>query len=327
MLRVLVVGDMHVVPDELGDCSAVIQHLVSVAQAHDVREVWFMGDQHHTHALVRLEVLNWWRSVFEALRNVGIQSLCLVGNHDQASPGSAMNVMSMYKNLPGVKVVDLPIVRDGLLFVPYVHDEAEFLGICSRFSQTHTVICHQTFDGSKYENGFLASDGFDPNLVPQSMVISGHIHTGQEFGKVWYVGAPRWRNLNDANVARAIWLLEFEHGKLASRRPFSTGEVCRQIIHLEDTEAEPLKVDLNPQHQYRIDIRGSAAYCQTRKLELRRAGAKIRTFPDQASTIGRVRESEGISKAFSAFLSGYDAKHGTSREHLAAMAKERLAGV
>lgn len=331
--KVLIVGDMHVVPEELTDCSALVQHILTVCRTEDVTEVWFTGDQHHTHAVLRLEAMHWWRVAFKALRAEGISSVCLVGNHDQASPGSPMHAMMAYEGLQGVAIIDKPTVRHGVLLVPYMHAEEEFVVACRAASlqggpgeppETQTVFCHQTFDGSTFENGFLASDGFNPNLVPQELLISGHIHSGQEFGKVWYVGAPRWRSLSDANVERAVWVVEFEDGKVKDRRPYSTGDVCRQILHREDTPEKPVQLPLDARHQWRVDVRGPIDWCQQRKKELVAAGARIRTFPTQVRSQGRVRESEGIATAFRGFLGSYQAKFGTSREVLEQMAKERL---
>lgn len=323
MHRALIVGDMHVVPEELDDCNAVLQLIVQVCSEKDISEVWFSGDQHHTHSIVRLEVLHWWRNAFTLLVRNGLKVVCLVGNHDQASPGSDLNAMIAYRGMPNVRVVEAPVVYKGILFVPYIHDQDEFLRIC-KLHEAQTVFCHQTFDGSTYENGFLASDGFDAAQVPQELIISGHIHTGQEFGKVWYVGAPRWRSLSDANVPRALWAVEFNDGQLVDRLPFDTGAVCRQIIHRDDTVESPVALPLDLKHQWRIDIRGSQEWCQSRKKELSAAGARVRTFPTQTSVKGRVRESEGIDKAFKAFVGAFQGKYGTSRELLETMAKERL---
>lgn len=337
--KVVVVGDMHVVPDETQDCNAVIQLILDVCRTEGIQEVWFSGDQHHNHDLVRLSVLHWWLTAFRALKDQGINSVCLVGNHDQAAPGSNIHAMLAYQGLSYVKVIDRPTVHRNVLMIPYMHDEAEFQRVCAEFgaidedgysedgySKIHapTVFCHQTFDGSTYENGFLASDGFNPNLPPQELLISGHIHTGQEFGKVWYVGAPRWRSLSDANVERSIWVLEFESGKLVKRTPYSTGTVCRQIRHVEDTPDRPVQLPLDGRHQWRIDIKGPPDWCQQRKTELRAAGARVRTFPTQVSSTGRVRESEGVERAFQSYLGVFQSKHGTPTEVLAAMAKERL---
>jgi DNA repair exonuclease SbcCD nuclease subunit len=337
--KVLAIGDMHAVPEELDDCNAVIGLALKVCRTEEIQEVWFLGDQHHTHAVLRLEVMHWWRTAFKALHSEGIRSVCLVGNHDQASPGSSVHAMMAYDGYlgTGVRFVDQPTVHRDVLMLPYYHDEETFQEACRAATQViddkyegevlvgpRTVVCHQTFNGANYENGFLASDGFDPAQPPQELIISGHIHTGQEFGRVWYLGSPRWRSLSDANVDRAIWVLEFENGRLIDRRPYSTGDVCRQIRHLVDSPESPVQLPLDPKHQWRIDIQGPADWCQARKLALKAAGARIRAFPDQIKAAGRVRESAGIESAFRAYLDLYQAKYGTAREALEAMAKERL---
>jgi hypothetical protein len=327
-LRALIVGDMHVVPEELGDCSAVLALILETCLSEGVSEVIFLGDQHHTHSIVNVEVMHWWRVAFHALRAEGIKSTCLVGNHDQVSPGSNVHALLAYKDLPHVQVIDAPLLRQGILFIPYVHDEAEFQSICEKHQDHHrganTVICHATFNGANYENGFLASDGFNPGIIPQELVISGHIHSPQEFSKVWYPGAPRWRTLADANVDRSVWLVEFdERGRLKSRTPFDTGTVCRQIRHLVDSPSDPVSLPLDTRHSWRIDIRGPADWCQARKVELSAAGARVRTFPDQVQVLGRVRESDGIDQAFAKYVGLFKAPNGTAAEALTAMAKER----
>jgi DNA repair exonuclease SbcCD nuclease subunit len=125
--RVLIVGDMHVVPEELEDCSKLASYIVRVADANDLHEIWFSGDQHHTHNVLRLEVLRWWKVVFKKLRAHGLNVVCLVGNHDQASPGSDLHAMMAYEDTPGVLIVDKPTVRLGVLLLPYYHEQEKFL--------------------------------------------------------------------------------------------------------------------------------------------------------------------------------------------------------
>lgn len=323
--RVVVVGDMHVVADELMDCNAVINLILDVCRVEEIKEVWFTGDQFHNHDLVQVAVLHWWLTAFKALRDQGINSVCLVGNHDQSSPGSITHAMMAFTGLSYVKVIDKPMIHRGVLMVPYVNDEQAFVEACKVNSRAATVFCHQTFDGSIYENGFLASDGFQISAIPQELVISGHIHTGQEFSKVWYIGAPRWRRLDDANVERAIWALKFnDAGQLVDRRPFSTGEVCRQIKHVTDTPETPIQTPLDLRHQWRVDVKGPADWCQKRKTELHLAGARVRTFPEQISALGCIKESDGIAAAFGKYLDLYQPRHGTNREDLMTMVRERV---
>jgi hypothetical protein len=200
----------------------------------------------------------------------------------------------------------------------------EFVGVCQR-SNCSTVVCHQTFNGGTYDNGFYAKDGVEPESIPQKDIISGHIHTPQVFGKVFYLGSPRWQTLSDANVDRAIWLVEYnDYGEVVKKTPYDTGEVCTKIVHLVDEPDSPISLPLNPLMQWRIDIKGPVDFVERRKKEICGPGIRIRTFPDSTSFVGQVRESDGIQVAFSRFLSKFEPKHGTSKQVLENMLKERL---
>lgn len=339
-MKVLVVGDVHAVPDELQDCTQLLSLVRQVCREYNINEVWWSGDQFNTHSVLRMEVVYWWKVSFKALRSEGIRSVCLVGNHDQSSPGSEQNAMrACFENEPGVMVVDKPMVHRGVLMVPYMHSEEEFLKAVNASSlvddvrnrdslqevKERVLFCHQTFNGCKYENGFLASDGFDLSKVPQGTVISGHIHTGQSFDKLWYVGAPRWRTLSDANVDRAVWMLEFsEKGELLKKTPFDTSAFCRPIRYVEDTPDSPIEGKLDANSSWRIDVKGPESWCESRKNLWLEAGARVRTFPEKVVRQGTVRESEGIEVAFKGYLQSFSPKYGTPVERLAELAKERL---
>jgi DNA repair exonuclease SbcCD nuclease subunit len=204
MIKVLLVGDMHVVPEELQDCQKVIDAIRDTVvwgiKNSKIDTAVFMGDQHHTHAVVRLEVLSFWR---EALLELG--KLCKVvllkGNHDApADINSRIHVLEAYEGLPNVVVIDKATTIDGIDFVPYMPAQAFVETV--KDLKAPTLICHQTFQGAQYENGFFAHDGIELSLTPHKHVFSGHIHTPQSWDKLIYVGSPRWRTVSDANVNR-----------------------------------------------------------------------------------------------------------------------------
>ena len=326
-MKVIIVGDMHVVPDEIKDSEAVLNLVLETAKERGIENVWFTGDQHHTHSVIRVEVMNWWRQAFAKLSEAKIGSTALVGNHDQHNPGSPVHAMMAYSDMDDVYIVDKPEhFGNGVLMVPYVHTEQEFIDACNEFrGYTKTVFCHQTFNGAKYENGFYAKDGFEASKIPQVNVISGHIHSGMEFDKVWYVGSPRWRTLGDANQERFIWVVEFsEDGDILSREGISTGGVCKRFYHMVDTPDNLVDISvIQKPHRYQVDVKGPADFCHARKAALKAAGARVRTFPEHVSTKS-VKESDGIDVAFGKFLDVFVARNGTDSNVLRQMAKERL---
>ena len=322
-MKILAVGDVHAVEGELEDCNRLIDFVIETAHQIRADYVVFLGDQYHTHKILNVEVMAFWKVAFAKLcRGVGV--VALVGNHSYAGEGATNHAMLAHTDQ--IRVVDGPQVIEGVLFLPYCSDRQALVDACKKYSECPTVICHQTFVGGEDAGVFFAKDGIDPTSIPQEQIISGHIHTPQLYGKVWYVGSPRWRILTDANIDRAIWSLEFKDGKLVESQSFSTGDVCKRVWHLIDTPEVPISRDFNAKDQYRVDIKGPPAYIEARKKELEYPGVRIRTFPTQVVNI-EVRESEGIGVAFQKFFTRYEPRFGTSREVLDAMVKERLLAV
>lgn len=322
MYKVLFVGDIHATPEELDDCDQLRWLVERTALAEQVDCVVLLGDSYHTHNIIRSEVMAFYRAWFKDWKKHPWETVALVGNHDYAGEGRPEHAMLIHEDQ--VTVVDAPTVRGPLLLMPYYSNREKFVEDAS-FHPGKVLVCHQTLYGSRYENGFMAEDGVDPADLPQTRVISGHIHTPQSFGKVTYIGAPRWRSLSDANEERAVWLYTFEDdGKLLGKAPVDTGTACRQIHYLVETPDGPLlPADVDQRHDWRVDVHGPADFIEQRKAILKGMGAKYRTFcTDRVEK--RVRESEGIGSAFRSFLTHYTPRHGTRAEVLAALAKERL---
>lgn len=318
MSKYLFVGDVHATVPELEDCKRLMDYVLKVATENGATIV-MLGDQYNNHEVLRVEVLNFWKEVFTALpKNTRV----LVGNHDQAGAGSSQHAMVAHSDQ--VTVVDKKECTSDVSFVPYIHDNEEFL---SETKDIHgTLVCHATFKGSKFENGFYAPDGIDPDLLSATNIISGHIHTPQTFGKVTYIGAPRWRNnITDANVAdRSIVLYEINPQECTLLKKFSTLGVCSKIHHLVDTAESPVELpaDLGID-RYKVDIHGTEEYCQARRPALSRPGVAVRLFKASNKT-ARVRESEGIDRAFNRFLESYTPTHGISIGVLKNICAERL---
>jgi DNA repair exonuclease SbcCD nuclease subunit len=324
-VKVLFVGDIHATPEELDDVASLMKLVEYVALDEEVDVVCLLGDSYHTHNIIRAEVMAFYRETFKRWKKIGTwETLALVGNHDYAGEGQLVHAMMIHEEQ--IRVVDAPLEREGVLFMPYYADREKFVQDAQppKGEIARTLVCHQTFSGASYENGFKAEDGVDPALIPHSQIISGHIHAPQSFGKVTYLGAPRWRILSDANTDRAIWVYEFSGvGNVVSSKPVTTAHTCRQIRYAIITPNTKFDEVLDPSTDWRIDIRGPSDFVEEQRAKIARAGVRVRCFnTDQAAP--KVRESEGIDVAFRAYLAKYNAKYGTNNEELASMAKERL---
>lgn len=317
MAKWLLIGDPHAVVDELDDCQRLIDGVLRTVQEEKPDRIIFLGDQFHTHAIMHVEVMAFWRRAFKALSHE-VETWALVGNHDMPGDGASKSHALMACEGTGVHIVDKPVVVDGVLLVPYQHRGDDFRDIVLR-AEAKTVICHQTFDGSKYENGFFAQDGIQLTGLEGRYFISGHIHTPQAYGNVMYVGAPRWRSLSDAGINRALVLMDLS----ATPKPLKlipTEGWCQKLVYLEDRQENPSTETLNPSWKYVIDVHGDEAFIKARKAHW--AGARVRTFR-VTEAAPRVSESMGIGKALLAFVDGYKPKYGTSPAILKEMVAQR----
>lgn len=320
-VKILYIGDPHVVPTELADCWGLINLAESVLAANPDALVCFLGDQHHTHGLVHLPVMNFWRQAFKKLGGYA-KCIALIGNHDKevwTGPDSRENVMEAYRDVCQIVVPRLEL--HGITFLSHTPSNDQFIQLAG---SGNVIVCHQSFDGYKYENGTPIRDGVDVKKVKYNYIISGHIHAPQAEGKVWYPGAPRWRTLADAKVLeRHIWLVTHDDdGTILDKQKFSTLGSCKPIRQAVDTPENPLGL-LSGGVDWRIEIRGPGEYVQRRRSELAGPGRKIKTFVTD-NFLPSLKESEGLEQAFKRYVDDFNPTFGTSKDRLKQLIATRL---
>lgn len=334
--RGLIIGDVHAKVEDLDDCEkfAAVVHTTTLKEKPDF--IIFLGDLYDAFALKNVMVERWWMGFLKSLWGAGAlvqKPILLVGNHDR--PGdSSQEAHSLQVHEGHALIVDAPAaILEGISAVPFYFKAEDFVkaaqgGACQ---QARTLFCHQSFIGGKYESGQPIESKHDASAVdaavlPQKCVIAGHIHTPQAAGKVWYVGAPRWRNnVSDANLDRFIYAVDFDGGLPKAVRKYATGDACRRIWKMDLTEgAFDMKTLPGKEgDRYVVDIHGSAAYIEAVKKDLVRPGVRIRTF--QTDRPGpKLSEAQGVGVAWGKWGTEFQPKYGTSSEKLAAMARERL---
>lgn len=323
MSRNLVVGDPHVRPVDIQDCERLLQAVENSAQNEMVDRILFLGDEFHTMTIVDVEVLAFWDRWLRRLASIASVVL-LVGNHDRpADRGSPNHALVPFKGLDSVVVVDHPWYVDNILFLPFYFEPQDFVAAANKFPEAKTLVCHQTLMGATYDNGFYSKDAADSMLVKQGLIISGHIHTEQRFGKVFYPGSPRWLGVSDANVNKYLWVMEFEDGvMLPNPKKISTDAFCSRLVHLQDVPEAPLDFQPIGNHRYVIDIRGPQGWIDDRKSAYV-GRARIRTFRTDTQA-PRIRESDGIDAALKKYVQAFRAPNQTPPEVLQRMANERF---
>ena len=304
-MKILRVGDPHVTVSNISESENLIDFVISTAREHDIKHVEFLGDLFHTHAIIRVEVLDFWRKTFLRLHYAGLHTTTLVGNHDQ--PGSRekeqlMNALDVFNNaMPSLSVIKEPcIIKHGdeymAAYIPYMSSKEDFIKASKGlFEQgAHQVlVAHQTFTGAQYDNGFYAEDGIDPKLVSQENIISGHIHATQQIGKCFYPGTPKWDTMSDANAKKGIWI--FTHnadGSIADKEFISTEKVVTPIVkHVIEEGGEVPRLSKSARNY--IELKGKSAWIAEMKKKYK-GKASIKAKPTDRR-VGNIDKDKMLS--------------------------------
>lgn len=322
VMKVMYVGDPHIKPECLDEGQRLIHFIVDTIRDEKAQHLVFLGDLFHNHSIIHLSVLGFWKWAFNYIHTElpEVEVWALVGNHDMSGKiGDCDNALMLFDK-EQVTIVDKPTSAPwGALLVPYVADAEIFVEVSNlNRGNNKLLVCHQTFLGSKYENGIFAKDGVDPNLLDFTEIISGHIHTPQKFGKVWYPGSPRWQTISDANVERAIWIVA-ENGKCA----YSTDEVCKPIYSFVEREGDESFEIPSSNADVVVDVIGSEQWVRERAAALEGCGIKVRRFTVSSRNIV-VKESDGLQSSFTKFVMQYKSKMGTSNTRIMEIAENRI---
>lgn len=245
-MKILRIGDPHVKVNNLEESEALLRFSFDIAKHEKIDRVEILGDLFHTHAVVRLEVIQFWHN-WLTIFSKEFETVVLEGNHDQsgdyASNYSALSVFKLADN-ENLHIIEKPTLMGNIGYIPYIHDPQKFIDSANDLAQkgATVLVVHQTLLGSKYENGFFASDGADTTKISDKIIhiISGHIHSRQEFGRIIYPGTGRWDSAADANQPKGIGVFchEEQSGRISDHKYVSTEGVCSPLYELRYQEGE-----------------------------------------------------------------------------------------
>lgn len=290
MYRILRVGDPHVTVSNLEESRKLMNFVIQTAKDQKVNWIEFLGDLFHTHAVVRAEVLNFWKETFDQLGDAEIETRVLVGNHDQIGDKERENVHALlpFKGYPFIRIIDKVFLAGPFVYSAYTASEETFLARIDMARNgpegTGVVICHQTFVGCQFENGFYAPEGFDLSKIQQKHVISGHIHKQQQIGKCDYPGTAKWDKATDAGQDKGIWIYNHEKdGTITSKEFFTTKDVVTPIFQMVLHEGDP-EPELPENARIALELVGQSAWIAKMKKKYK-GKASIRGKPADRKTV------------------------------------------
>jgi len=204
MSKILFIGDPHLKITRLDLAQKFLSWVTGLIIELQPDMVVNLGDTFDTHAVVRSEILKLFKDHVIEVTGAGIPYEYILGNHDMFKPTDNKYHALQSFDIPGLRVIDTPThdLSAGISYIPYIHDFSEF-----PLETQPICIAHQQFVGCDY--GYYRPDvGTDADKVSANIIISGHIHKRQQFGKVIYPGTPFAQGVNDVNQEKGVMLFD-----------------------------------------------------------------------------------------------------------------------
>lgn len=204
-MKILFIGDPHLRINEFEQSVKLLRWIESVVAEHRPDVVCNLGDTFHNHAVLRSELMKEFSDHVDTITRFSPYWYVL-GNHDQYKPkDNKYHALQSFKDRKDFIIFDQPrtdLDAINITIVPYVQDFADF-----PLDTNKICITHNTFIGADY--GFRREDcGVDAARVSADVIISGHIHKRQTFGKVIYPGTPVAHNASEVDEVKGLLLLD-----------------------------------------------------------------------------------------------------------------------
>lgn len=326
-MKHLYVGDPHVTVSNLAESDKLMQFVLEQAALHKVGRIILLGDLQNNFANVRTEVMDFWRYWLAAL-SANNKVIALLGNHDMANSGndnSNSNSLSIFKlmNSDNLKIIDNPLSVGKFTFLPYYHDQETFIKKANDMKivgpgNPTVLICHQDLNGCMYENGFYAPGGADPALLNYDMIIGGHIHKRQRFGKVILPGTARWMISTDANEPKGLWFVEHDDttGAITYEEFIDTSSVCTPMYALTWQEGQEKPV-LPENAKIALELVGSSTWVGKQKAGLK---GKVSIRTKITDTKAEKRQSGNSLESF--IMNHFEPLPGIKKEDVVSLLKD-----
>lgn len=258
-MKALIVGDMHLKISKFDLSCRFLEWIGETVEKVKPDIVINLGDTFNDHAILRSEILSQFRKHVKVVSAL-TPYFYILGNHDMYKPSdSKYHALETLKDIENFKVVDTVVNLNnlGITMVPYIHDYKQF-----PLKTNPICIAHQTFVGADY--GYHRPDiGVNADEMNAEIVISGHIHKRQTFGKVIYPGTPFAQNVDDINQQKGVMIFDtntYSYNFIPSPFPLWKGMRFELSQDFDVNElAKTVKYDTNEIDNWVIEIIGPKA--------------------------------------------------------------------
>lgn len=267
---ILFYSDLHLRPERLADCEAVLTEILRVAKAmrDDGHEVTIVngGDTFNTRGVIKTSCFDVLQKHYREWAAEGFKQIILVGNHDQEDREGEIHPMRVFGEF--AEVVDKPLYFPGLnlMAFPYLPVE-KIKEAISEAPKGAYAVAHWGVRGAMRNAGNVDTDGVPVEwLTKFRRVFCGHYHYRNSFANVQYIGSPMQQNFGEMGQEKGILLFDYEDGleKLSFVELKDPPRHYEAQIHWVDGKEEFKKPsDIRPKDFVRVRVYGDSELCSS----------------------------------------------------------------
>lgn len=257
-MRFLLVGDLHlgkmdsVMKDGNGlrRQLACLRRQIEIAKSRGVHHGVLLGDIYDTPFPSQRLML----SLVKELHESRMEWLCYTGNHDTDSAHhtslSLIQELPQYGALKNVTFVTSPrLIKWGDLrayVMPWRKDYDPVRRDCD------VIFFHDSVSGFRHDNGMpiRQDEGVPKNFFRGQLAVSGHLHTPQRTGNIWYPGTGAQLSFGEHPRKMLFFGEKLRSGVRITGKPFEPPWTLRKVKY---DAHEPPTCDA-PNTYYSLDI-------------------------------------------------------------------------
>lgn len=312
-MKIIAVGDPHFQINNIKEVQIFIESFIEFLKKEDPDICILLGDILHTHERLHTIPLNEAYNFVDRCRQI-CPTYVIVGNHDMINnqvfltDKHWMNGMKEWENVTIVDDVHhLRIKNRHFVLVPYVPPGRfeEALNTGEDWKNTDCIFAHQEFYGCKM--GAIESKEGDKWSEDYPPVVSGHIHSNQTIGNVYYCGSAMQHAFGESerNIIPVLTWTDTDT-KMYKLREEDLNMPRKKIIRLKPTQIENYDIK-DTVHKEKLTVKADLewfkAFKKTQKYkDIINSGRRVVFKPDTNLNINTEEYSDTKERSFTKII-------------------------